>query len=289
MSDTVSPHSRLKRKWVRTVLGLDPRLIAALGVSAAVHLSAITLFSVGVWFRVQPVEYYEFDLVRTPTPEAPLEAPELEAPYPEAMQRAGLPGPPRLTIPRETELALPEVELPTLGFANLERLRLRETSIELGARHPGFRRREEDSWSLFGREVARLREAAAGSIAALGGREKSDETPASPLQIRVPGGAAAMSFEWWSEPYDRQILFSPPIEELMLLDPGDLRRSLEFTLRVGPDGRVREVLAGPAGDRESLALALLRGIRKYRFAPMPQEDAPDQRGTLVVAPAGAAP
>jgi len=275
-------------------------MAVSLGVSALFHLSMVTLFSIGIWFEVEPVDYYEFEFVnfselrqaraqaaRPAAPRQVLRVPSLDNPLDmtdPAAVAGGVDAPsesPFELDAEETLLAsLPEVELPTVLFADLDRLRLRERSLEIRSRHDAMLAAERgDSWSRFGREIGQLRDAL-GRLPFFDRESEQAKPILHPVSIPAEGFAAHI--EWMTEPKDRQLLFSPPVTALLELDPAELTEPISFVFRVGPDGRVREVLQGAAMMDEDLLISLLRALRNYRFAPLPAGETGDQHGTLLI-------
>lgn len=279
--------------------GHNRALTVAAGISAAFHLSMVTLFSIGVRFDVEIPQYFQFDIVKTSqvrsatetTDSARLRAPTIEDGFNafSSNNAAGeflggldiAEGAARLQEP-------PEVLLPTLEFDNLERLRLRERSIAASNRSLDSRDAwPDDSWAQFGRELEQFRRATLGRLPFFGEEPSVDEP--SPQRVSVPAEGFEIYIEWMSEPFDRQLLFSAPIEALWRVDPRTLSKPISFTFRVGPDGRVREVMQGALLEDEELAASVLKALLRYRFTPLPEGQAQDQHGTLLIAAARRTP
>jgi hypothetical protein len=280
-------------------------LAVALGVSALVHLSMVTVFSIGIWFEVEPIDYYEFEIAREGTaPAAPgaepfrrrLEPPSMDALLDDATHGGAGETPRSLALPEEAPESrlmagpggLPDVELPAVSAADLSRLRLRERSLRMRERQlealtPG----RGDSWARFGREVAGLRE----RLSALPWMDRREDEQPDPGVQRVgsPAEGFEVYIEWMDAPRDRELLFSPPIQALAGREPSAMREPLQVVFRVGPQGRVRDVLLGSVTGDEELAVGVARALTNYRFAPLPPGDEHDQHGTLLIAPERAEP
>lgn len=279
-------------------MGGNRAFAIALGVSALIHLSMVTVFSIGVSFQVKTLRYYDFTIVRQPSRAAPpaevasaadrrvLRPPSLDdLPDLDASSDA----PPLALEGQPTLLAsLPEVELPTVGFSDLERLRLRQQSLRITERQSSLLSGgPEDSWARFGRGIDRLTD----TLSRLPFLDH--ETPAPPepelQRVSVPAEGFEVYIEWMAGPRDRELLFSPPIEALFQLDPASLAKPITFVFRVGPDGRVREVLSSTVAVDPDLAVSVATALTKYRFASVPDANGLDQRGALIIAPARTAP
>ncbi len=276
----------------------DRVFIVALVFSALFHVSMVTVFSIGVWFEVEPVDYGMFEIVDMTMPAhgppTPLTAPSRSMAHRE-LRMPSLDGddndlfnddmpfydtsPLRLGTPAPFESPIPDIQLPTVLAADLERLRLRELSLDAQARHAEHLAGERlDSWARFGEELAGLRDA----IARIPLFERSPASDIPPRQrVSVPAEGFEAYIEWMAEPYDRQLLFSPPIDALWQLDPSHLTRPLSFVFRVGSDGRVREVMPVTMEDTD-LEVSVARALMNYRFAPLRTPTDEDQRGTLII-------
>lgn len=234
-------------------------LAVALLVSALFHLSMVTLFSIGAYFEREPMDYIPFDIVTTQAPRATADA-----------------GPLRLEDPFGGQ---PEIDLPEYQFAEMARLRLEDTGLELSARfedivRPGPR----DSWARFGQEVQQLQNALA-RLPFFGQDGEPAPQPPRLVSRAVPG--FEIYVEWMEEPRDRQLIFSPPVDPLWDASAAQLDRPLTFVFRANPMGRIVEVMS-PADDLNGLGPRLARAFLRYRFDPIETESAVDQHGTLIV-------
>lgn len=277
--------------------------IVALIFSALFHLSMVTVFSVGIWFPVTPTRYYTFRIVpqtsseirrtdaaaardpdrrvlRDPSTDHPLDitSPALDNAYDSIA--GDMQGAPRLTREETLLSALPDVQLPRVEFAGLDRLRLQRQSLEIRSRHEDYLGADRGStWPSLGRGLARLRDA----LSHLPFFEDEHQPPKPRLQrVSVPAEGFEVYIEWMSEPKDRRLLFSPPIDALAGADPRVFAVSLSFVFRVGPDGRVREILPGTIAEDSALILSVARALTNYRFAPLEPGDQFDQYGTLIL-------
>lgn len=273
-------------------------LAVALAVSTVIHLSMVTVFSIGIWFQVEPIAYYEFEIARERTATVRVEAgpyrKQLRPPSVDDLLNGGEgedAAPHRsLAMPQDQPLtaSLPDVELPTVSSADLARLRLREEGLRMRERQlETLSSERRDSWARFGREVAGLRE----TLSQLSPWDRSEPEPRQEGVQRVGSPAEGFSvyIEWMDAPLDRALLFSPPIQALAGREPSSLREPLQVVFRVGPDGRVRDVLLGSVSGDQELAVAVARALTSYRFEPLPPGDDHDQHGTLLIAAERAEP
>ncbi len=276
----------------------DRPLVVSLCISTVFHLSMVTLFSIGVWFEVKPTHYYTFEVVQVEGSRGPTNLPasdrarhQLRVPsladslgigqdqlFEEVGQSLSLNRPTLRTVD------LPEVELPTVMFADLDRLRLRKRSLEIRAHHAEYLAdRGGDTWARFYRGLSGLGDAL-GRLPIFQRSPREEPSALHPVAVLAEGFEVYV--EWMDEPRERELLFSPPIEALLRLDPDSLPTPLSFVFRVGPDGHVREVLQGSFGGEEELAVGVLRALAHYRFAPLPPGQTQDQHATLLISPVG---
>ena len=246
----------------------DHVFLVALGISGLLHLSMVTLFSIGIYFPREEQEYYDFEIV---------DSRMLEAGFSESADRLNLPsqgelGPgiandPNFGNENDEHFAtpsLPSIELPRLEFADLERLRLREMGADAESR---YRRHSashpRDSWARFGQELERFGD----TLARLPFLSESSETRHEPDSevLTHPAPDFKARIEWLSDPKDRQLIFAPPIDALWGLEPAALQ-PLTFIIRVNSEGRVVEVISPSEGDPE-LVSQVGRQLLRYRFAP----------------------
>jgi hypothetical protein len=268
----------------------DRPMAVALAVSTIFHVSMVTVFSIGVWFEIEPVRYFEFEIkaqqpggsARSDPGFAPRQV--LQVPSLDGSGHNGPDLPPGegvLTISDPAARA-PDIELPTLFAADMARLELTRRSLEIRTQQAGlFREPREDSWARFGEEVLQLRQALLRLP--LFGDEQAPGDSQRMQRVSEPAPGYAVYIEWLTEPYDRELLFSPPVQALWNLDASSLPEPVSFVFRVSPDGRVREVLdTGGIADPD-LTASVGRALVNYRFTPLPPGGTDDQTGTLMLA------
>ena len=206
---------RLRPSWRRRLV-YSP-LTYMLLLSLLLHLSMVTIFRVVVYLPYTQVEYYSFKIVPETTvrqPAAPSEAPELPVRTPAgegSLRISGLAG---------DAVGLPDIHLPTIEFAELERLRVAQEGLQSSSLYDRlYNRQPQDSWARFGRGMQRL----GASIAEIASGEDRPRAPGAqegPFRIRVrPSPGFVAEIVWSSGPPERQLLFSPPIPVLQQLEP----------------------------------------------------------------------
>lgn len=287
----------------------DPAFTTAIAVSLALHLSAVTLFSVVISFPSEPVQYYSFRFVDaathepiftsdTPWQRAMAIRPELHVPTLEEAMGDPRSGNPLLTplVPANfqtpaigdalsltTHPQLPTINIPQLEFAELTRLDLRRKSLRIRSGYfEDGAQRPRDSWAWFGRELGVLRDSLRSLPTGLQQRPAPE-----PVTVSTPHPGFRAYIEWMAEPKTRQLLFSPPIDALMTARNTLGAQPIALVFKVNPQGRVIEVL-DPGDDEGGIAASAGKALFKYRFAPIDLDSRP-QYGTLVIVSADYAP
>jgi len=251
----------------------------ALIVSTVFHLSMVSVFSIVIWFPRQDAKYFLVQIVqqprvgRAPAPRRDvLRVPNFDRPLDYA-EAEGLPAEPEgQWLP-----SLPEIELPRLEFADLERLRTREESLRIRSRYDAiFPSRPEDSWARFSRELRGL----GGLFHRLRSSLGEDE-PEPPRRVTSPAPGFAAYIEWMSGPKDRELLFSPSVRGLLNVDPAQLDAPITLIFEVDPQGKVTEVQI-PVEDEAGIITSVGSALLRYRFEPLGIEETKHQRGTFLV-------
>ncbi len=290
----------------------DRALWTALTVSLAVHLSAVTLFSIVITFPREPVKYYSFQYVDAATREPIFRSdqpwtrtmanqPELRVPSMEEAMEGSRGGeglidplvPADFTNPGVGEVLslssqpeLPAIDIPQLEFAELNRLDLRRDSLRIRSGYATEdEQRPRDSWAWFGHELGELRD----SLRRLpsGFQQRRTDPPPETVVVSTPYPGFRAYIEWMAEPKDRQLLFSPPIDALMSARNARGSQPIALVFKVNPQGRVIEVL-DPGDDAAGIVASASKALIKYRFAPVDLESG-EHYGTLVIVAAETAP
>jgi len=249
---------------------------AAFAVSAALHLSMVTIFSIVIHFPRQDIVYRDFKIV-------PIKARAAVGDVESGSAGESGSGDQLLLRGEGGPSPLRDIQLPTLEFAELERLRVRQEGIEtLSSYDDIFKEPPADSWARFSRglsgmsrSLSQLRLSGAGDDARpslLGG-------DAPERIVHRPARGFEAQLVWTSAPRDRQLLFAPPIEALWGAEADALQRPVELVIDVNALGRVVNVFI-PTVDDNELVDAIQIAVLRYRFEPLALENAASQTATL---------
>jgi len=256
----------------------DRVLVRALVASLALHLSAVTLFSIVFEFPRKDIEYFSVAIVETPTLAAA--APALPPP---GNEQISLAGPDFASTQAPTPGALPTIELPALRFEQMERLRMRQEALQTRSRFDEFFGAED--------EPARARDGGLGTIAETLSRltfGPGDVRPAAPTPVSRPAPGFEAYIEWLSDPRDRKVLTVEPIDALWGVAPTSLAEPITLVFRVNRDGKVTEMF-NPLSDTNDLVRSAVRALGAYRFEPLLGDGPPTQGGTFIVRAEGEGP
>jgi len=257
----------------------------SLVVSALFHLSMVSVFSIVIYFPRRDAPYYAVRLVEQ-RPDAPAARGPVSTVPRETLR---VPSPDRLLEDGRAEDAagpglepgplasLPPIELPRLEFPDLERIRTREESLRIRSQYSDlFAREPRDSWARFGEELRGLTSALTRWT--LPG---TAEPRSRPVRVSTPAPGFALYIEWMSEPRDRKVLFSPPVQALWNLEPAAVAEPIALVFTANPQGKVTEVQI-PVEDDAGVVAAIARALLRYRFEPLEGEETRDQKATLLV-------
>jgi hypothetical protein len=258
----------------------------SLGISTLFHLSMVTLFSIYIWIPVEEIRYYAFDIVDPRTHESVFRGPRnvLRVPSMEDALRSTVADtaatlePLSLSAPESLTPELPQISLPRLEIAELERLQVREEGSRIQSHFD--REGPQDPWARFGREIGRLQDALR-QLATFDTLDEEEDFAHQPVSRPVAG--LALYIDWMSAPENRELIFSPPIDALWRLDPRTLVEPIAIMFKVDPEGQVIEVMT-PVEDAEGVIASAGKALIKYRFAPLEPGVEGDQYGTLLIAP-----
>ena len=266
----------------------DRTFTISLVISSLFHLSMVTLFSIYIWIPVEDITYYTFDIVDPVTHESVIRGPRdlLRVPTLEdALRPVESPVLPRpgletlaLSNPESLDPSLPQITLPTLEIAQLERLQVREEGLKVRSQFDLDK--PTDAWSRFSQEMGRLQDAFR-RLAVFDDAGEEEERAKAPVSRPVEG--LALYVDWMSSPEDRDLIFSPPIDALWKLDPKSMTEPIAIMFKVNAEGEVIEVMT-PVEDEEGVIASAGKALIKYRFAPLEPGNSGDQYGTLLIAP-----
>lgn len=267
----------------------------ALGISLAFHLSMVTVFSIVVYFPHKTVHYYPLSIVEPKqmlTASAmPIAAPTgrdlLRVPSPSLAPTRQFLEPDEPAVGIMDDAALPDINLPTIEFAELRRLRIRELAIgqQYGDDADSLLSDEpQDSWARFTRELGHIGRMLRGNTEP----EESnlDQTQPKRLPITRPALGFEAFVEWIGAPKDRELLFAPPIEAFWGVSADTLAAPIVLEFTVNEQGRVVSAWS-PDDDNTGLITAAQETLLKYRFAPV--DGVTEQHATLRIAAARTVP
>lgn len=252
----------------------DSVFILALCLSLLFHLSMVTVFRIVIYFPRHDINYFNMQIVDTRRPtqwldgiREELHVPTAEAAIDRLEQNDG-------AFDLERWATLPPIELPTLEFDELDRLRIRREGLRIQSRFARLLDSEgQDAWARFGSRLGTLGDALA--------RFTHTAEPDSPRPVSRPAPGFAAYVEWMSEPTDREALSVSKIEALWGLDSAELNEPIALVFKVDREGKVVQIIETLAGNRKIVDGAA-RALMRYRFEPLGEDMPPFQHGTLLI-------
>ena len=252
-------------------------LLLALGLALLFHLSMVTLFRIVIFFPETETEYFNMAIIQTQDIHWPRDTvrEELQVPSPDdALER----------LDAETELrepdrwgSLPLVDLPTLEFGELDRLRIRREGLKVRSRYTQiFESERPDAWSRFGRRISSFGDALSRFTQTT--FSDRDELP-RPVGRPAPGFVAYV--EWFSEPTDRAVLSTVKIQTLWGVRPAELSEPIALVFKVNREGRVTQVLQ-TTESFQGIADSVAKALMNYRFETVGPEAPRYQHGTFLI-------
>jgi len=273
--DTYTPPPRKKSRV----------MVVAVAVSAVLHISTVTIFSIVIYFPREDIQYYDFRFV--PVGQATLAEGPGDTFRPSAGDGLRLGGGFESVLGEDSVVdqfpTRPAVQLPTLERATLDRLRLRQATMEDRASYDRlFGAGPQDSWARFGQSITRVRDALAGTE---GSPLQTTASPAPGLDsgaevtvVRPADGFEAI-VSWDSPENRRQLLFSPPIQSLYDATGAVLARGIEVVFEINATGRVVNVWSSTV-DETGIVDDIQATILQYRFEPV-REGQRDQASGVI--------
>lgn len=262
---------------MRCAMVRDRPMMVALAVSAAFHLSMVTLFSIVIKFPVPRVQYYRFEIVDPRTRQPIVPSDRRSSLFPPIGEVLGGEGAATAEDPWQ---GLPKIELPTLAFTELDQLRAREEGLRVRSRYAELLSiHPQESWRGLGKELRQVRDA----LTRLPFLEQpTQEEEDRPQPIARPAEGFEAYIEWMTAPRDRELLFAPPIEALWGVKPEELAAPITLVFKVNPEGKVTEVFM-PVEDTAGIVAGAAKALARYRFKPLEQAAPREQRATLIIA------
>lgn len=232
---------RPKRQWKNV-------FTFGLAVSAVLHLSAVTLFRIVIYFPREDIHYYDFSVVEVAAPVAVAESTEASV------------DPATGDNPLKLADRLPAINLPTLEFAELERLRVRQTGYEEASLYDQLYGRDRSPLEVVGEGLAKL------------GSEVRRLTLGEPLDLKLSKPASAVGtfspargyegrLVWIERNAPRALLFSPPLQALYNLRGNE---TLEMVLKVDASGKVTSAYSAETSESEVFD-AVQASLFQFRF------------------------
>lgn len=265
---------------MRQALLHNRALTASLGVSVLFHLSMVTVFSIVIVVPPQNIQFYTFEFFRQSPREPVASAPREKLRKP-SLSDASLDGTAAETASAAGGAwgASPAIELPTLEFAELHRLRVQEEGLALDERREKLLlSRSQSAWSRLGQRVSHWTTAFTRLDISSAEEGENLELPGL-VPVARPAAGFEAYIEWVGEPRERELLYAPPMEGLWGVDPASLGKPIAIEFTVNPEGRVVSTWS-PAPDEAGLITKAQNTLLKYRFEAV--ESAKPQHATLQV-------
>lgn len=260
---------RIRRWWSRQ----NRPLVLALAFSAALHLSAVTMFSIGIWFPAEQRIYHRFDIIDERSG-LPLDASATGGRLSSAIFGGEMETPAIRSLP---SISLPKVDYRSMGERQLRRAQL-DTLMRFESMERGEQR---DAWAQLETGVETLRSRFTG-LNPFSPAESDEEEPADALvKLPEPAPGFEMYIDWLTGDRKRDALIAGSLDALVKAGPDDVRTPLSFIVEVDASGRVVSVMP-PLSPAAPMVDTLAEQLARYRFAPAPDGGSRTQHGTLVV-------
>jgi hypothetical protein len=247
-------------------------LAVALALAAVFHLSMVSIFSIVITVPRATERFSSLDIVKLPAPSPP---------------RASRRGQLRLRItPRfvppapNPALNLPEITLPRLELPDLQKEQTEEQRLQISTNFAGMfeepAQDQRDSWAAFTQELRDIGRALTGMPA-----DTSMEPEVAPIRVNNVAQGFDLEVRWLTEPKQRRLLFSPPIEALWRLESAQIPQPITLSFIVDPEGKVTDVQA-PADSGAGIVGELEAALRQYRFESLALGAETVQQGALIL-------
>lgn len=238
-------------------------------ISALLHLSSVTLFTIVIYLPRREPEFLEFSFVEAPETLAAASGGEQLR-----LGNVRFDGEEEGWAGRVSARLKVPLELPTLEFAEIGRLRMRQLTA-----NPMPREELPGLFSL----IDPLGSLEAGLSRLRGGEgDRGDARERGPTSEFRPAPGLRAWVEWRGAGA-RALLYAPPIQALR---DASLETPLEFVIQVNSTGRVVNVWT-PVLDGGALVDAIQLALLRYRFEGSEGEEI--ATGTLHIAPEESAP
>ncbi|MCH7909236.1 MAG: hypothetical protein IIB38_06415 [Candidatus Hydrogenedentes bacterium] len=237
----------------------------------------VTLFRIVIFFPEIETEYFKMAIVQirdTPWRNDSVRE-ELQVPSPDdALERLDAEVDLLESYPWST---LPQVDLPTLEFGELDRLRIRREGLKVRSRYTQlFGSERPDAWSRFGRRISAFSDALSRfTQTTFSDRERLPQ----PVSRPAPGFVAYV--EWFSGPTDRAVLSTVKIQTLWGVRPAELIEPIALVFKVNREGRVTQVLQ-TTESFQGIADSAAKALMNYRFETVGPDAPRYQHGTFLI-------
>ena len=160
---------------------------------------------------------------------------------------------------------------------------MRQEGLVTGAMHDDiFGEDHTDSWRRFGESLGQIRRTVTGlSLSGTGAAAlpRFDEEEHAPTLRPAEGFDAYI--DWDTPPFNRQLLYAPPIRALWEAESSQLKLPISLVLEVSPLGRVVNVWS-PTVDSTGVTDEVQFGVLKYRFEALEDDNAVNQLGNMQI-------
>ena len=261
------------------------RFVFALLFSLLLHLSAVTIFKVVIYFPRQDIVYFPFDIVPTES------SSQVSLGLSHELTLGGMETLFNNDAPPDNGLrirgTLPDIELPTMEFAEMDRLQMRQEGLRTRSLYDQIAAKEpKDSWGRFVQGVGSL--GTSLKKLTLGRRDNDalrlNDGPVSQPYVFEPATGFQGFLVWEKGVGERALLFAPKLEVLMGVDPQSLDKPIEVVLQVNSLGRVVNVYSPTVSESELVDEVQFAILSRYRFAPQKVEGEDLQTATLIIRP-----
>ena len=237
------------------------RLLYAFGFSAALHVSAVTIFNIVVYFPVSEIDYYDFRFVQAP--------------------RGSVGGEGQIALSEPTRWEwLPQLNPPAIENTLSDRLTLSNPGMDQQSLAEEIYGQEEESLSLLSSALDNL-QTTVSRLTLDSNRDALYTTPPANGHSFAPASGMQGVILWPARDAPRPLLFSPPLQSVWDIEPRYLADGMSLTLRINAGGRVTRVWNDDLRSGPAIA-ALEAELANYRFAPDESARASEETARLVM-------
>lgn len=262
----------------------DKALLIALAISAALHISTISLFSIGVWFPVEKRVYHRFDIVEEGTGIVRVSGEAREIDMAELDTYLSPEG--ELVVPslRDRIADVIQIQAPTIDFGGLERGQLRREGLQAAEQ---FQMSNAAPSLATSNSLGNRLETFTSTVRGLNpfrddeNTQEEPEPETGPVQLDDPAPGYEAFIDWLIGERDRLPLLPLSIPALRDVDPAQWTAPVSFVIKVDPSGRVIEALTPPVQESPIMAKVGL-AVLQTRFRSLSDDDTRVFTGTLII-------